>query len=90
MAVVQPIPAPAVVRPVKKTRRAEPIEAVALPKFRRCTFRRLDATKVSRSLVMYDAQCLYPEREMPLGNLAAANAICASCTNPGIFRPDAD
>ena len=90
MAVVQPIPAPAVVRPAKKTRRAEPLEAVTVPKFRRCTFRRLEATKVGRSLVVYDAQCLYPEREMALGNLATAHAVCASCTNPGIFRPDAD
>ena len=34
----------------------------------------------------------FPQNEtpLPLGNLAAAHPVCAGCTLPGIFRPDAD
>ena len=35
---------------------------------------------------------LLPQNEapLPIGNLAAAHPVCAGCTLPGIFRPDAD
>lgn len=96
MAVVQPIPAPTVVRPTDKTRAAAPAPVVAaaaaMPRFRRCTFRRVDATPVGRSLTMYEVQCTFPDRvnTLPLGDLAAAHPVCAACTNPGIFRADSD
>lgn len=95
MAVVQPIPVPGAVRPADKARSANaPITAaaVSVPKFRRCTFRRVEATTMSRALPVYDVQCLYPDRvtPLPLGDLAAAHPVCASCTNQGLFRPDAD
>jgi hypothetical protein len=36
--------------------------------------------------------CLYGDRvePLPLGNLAQAQAACAACAAPGIFRPDED
>lgn len=90
MAVVQPIAAPAVVRPTDKPRPAERVHAETLPRFRRCTFRRIEATNVGRELAVYDVACTYPDNPLALGNLASAHPVCASCTYPGIFRPDAD
>jgi len=92
MAVVRPIPVPAIVRPAGKARAAEKIDAATLPRFRRCTFRRVEGTRVGRELAMYDVACMFPDRvtPLPLGNLASAHPICASCTNPGIFRADSD
>lgn len=92
MAVARPMHAPAVARPADKPRTIRTIEATSVPKFRRCTFRRVDATTSSRALTMYDVQCMYPDREtaLPLGDLATAHTVCANCTYPGIFRPDAD
>jgi hypothetical protein len=47
---------------------------------------------VGRSLAVYEVACTYPDRVnvLALGDLAAAHPVCASCTNQGIFRPDAD
>jgi hypothetical protein len=92
MAVVRPMPMPAVLRPAEKIRQLEQAQAETLAKFRRCTFRRIEATSVTRALAMYDVQCLYPDRvtPLPLGDLAVAHPVCASCTYQGIFRPDAD
>jgi hypothetical protein len=92
MAVVRPIPMPAVLRPAEKMRLLEQAQAKSVPKFRRCTFRRLEATTVARALTVYDVQCLYLDRAapVPLGDLAVAHPVCASCTYQGIFRPDAD
>ncbi len=91
MAVVRPIPMPTVLRPAGKTRQLEQAQA-EVAKFRRCTFRRLEATRIARGLPVYDVQCLYVDRDAPvqLGDLAVAHPICASCTYQGIFRPDAD
>ena len=63
----------------------------ALPHIRRCTFRRL--TLVERKPVaIYDAECLFPDRKvpLPLGDVDSARPICESCTAKGIFRPDED
>lgn len=83
---------PAVLRPAEKMRQLEQAQAQTLAKFRRCTFRRLEATKVARGLTVYDVQCLYVDGAAPvqLGDLAVAHPVCASCTYQGIFRPDAD
>jgi hypothetical protein len=58
---------------------------------RRCTYRRLIAVR-KRPDAIYEAECLYPDRQVPipLGDLAAARPICASCTANHIFRPDED
>jgi hypothetical protein len=41
---------------------------------------------------VYDVECLYPDRRvpMPLGDLDAATEICNTCAAPHIFRPDED
>lgn len=60
---------------------------------RRCTFRRLDGSAGGRvSGLSYQVMCLYGDRvePLPLGNLAQAQAACAACAAPGIFRPDED
>jgi len=58
---------------------------------RRCTYRRLIAVR-KRPEALYEAECLYPDRlvPIPLGDLASASPICASCTASHIFRPDED
>ena len=58
---------------------------------RRCTYRRLIAVRKGPEPV-YEAECLYPDRQVPipLGDLASARPICASCTASHIFRPDED
>lgn len=60
-------------------------------RLRRCTFRRVTVTP-SRSLTLYEAQCTYPDLSgrVSLGDLVAAQAACAACTLPGVFRPDED
>jgi hypothetical protein len=92
MAVVRPMPVPAVLRPAEKMRQLDVAQVETVAKFRRCTFRRLEATPVARGLTVYDVQCLYVDRAAPvsLGDLAVAHPVCASCTYQGIFRPDAD
>ncbi len=58
---------------------------------RRCAFRRL--VKVQRRPEpLYDVECLYPDRivPIPLGDLETARPICDSCTAAHIFRPDED
>ena len=58
---------------------------------RRCTYRRLIAVR-KRPAALYEAECLYPDRQVPipLGDLASARPICASCTASHVFRPDED
>jgi hypothetical protein len=99
MAVARPIPIPAVNRPTKTPGLFAPAhapvqagEAAATMRFRRCTFRQVEATPIGRSLTVYQVDCMYPDRvtPLPLGDLAAAHPVCVACTNPGIFRPDAD
>jgi hypothetical protein len=61
------------------------------PRIRRCTFRRLHAAG-GRGLPMYDVECLYPDRKVPipLGDLETARPICNGCAAAHIFRPDED
>jgi hypothetical protein len=60
-------------------------------RIRRCTYRRLIAIDAADER-MYEVECLYPERRvpLPLGDLEAATPICNSCTAAHIFRPDED
>ncbi len=60
-------------------------------RIRRCTFRRLIRVN-ARSETVYDVECLYPDRKVPipLGDLEAAMPICNACTAAHIFRPDED
>jgi hypothetical protein len=60
-------------------------------RIRRCTFRRLTAVDVRGELV-YDVECLYPERALaiPLGDLEIAMPVCNDCSAAHIFRPDED
>lgn len=60
-------------------------------RIRRCTYRRLLAVDAARER-MYEVECLYPERQvpLPLGDLDAATPICNACTAAHIFRPDED
>ena len=60
-------------------------------RIRRCTFRRLISVELQRERV-YDVECLYPDRRVPipLGDLDSAIAICNACTAAHIFRPDED
>ena len=60
-------------------------------RIRRCTFRRLTAVDVRGELV-YDVECLYPERTLaiPLGDLEIATPVCNDCGAAHIFRPDED
>jgi hypothetical protein len=60
-------------------------------RIRRCTFRRIiHIDSVDERL--YDVECLYPDRRVPvpLGDLDSATPICNSCTAAHIFRPDED
>lgn len=60
-------------------------------RIRRCTFRRIIQVEVTDERV-YDVECLYPERRVPvpLGDLDSATPICNDCTAAHIFRPDED
>ena len=60
-------------------------------RIKRCTFRRLINVESSSERI-YDVECLYPDRKVPipLGDLDAASPICNSCSAPHIFRPDED
>jgi hypothetical protein len=60
-------------------------------RIKRCTFRRLINVEVGSERI-YDVECLYPDRKVPipLGDLDAAAPICNSCSAPHIFRPDED
>ena len=60
-------------------------------RIRRCTFRRLIAVDAAHER-MYEVECLYPKREvpLPLGDLDSATPICNACTAAHIFRPDED
>lgn len=64
---------------------------LADPRIRRCTYRRLVQVDTAPDRI-YDVECLYPERRMPipLGDLETATPICNSCTAAHIFRPDED
>jgi hypothetical protein len=67
---------------------AQPLAAVRI---RRCTFRRLIAVDRASGRI-YDVDCLYPDRTLPLplGDLEAATPICNACTALYIFRADED
>jgi hypothetical protein len=60
-------------------------------RIRRCTFRRLIQVEVRRERV-YDVECLYPDRKIPvpIGDLDTAMGVCNACTAAHIFRPDED
>ena len=60
-------------------------------RIKRCTFRRLINVEMGSQRV-YDVECLYPDRKVPipLGDLEAATPICNACVAPHIFRPDED
>ncbi len=64
---------------------------LAEPRIRRCTFRRLISVEAADERI-YDVECLYPERRVPipLGDLESALPICNACTAAHIFRPDED
>jgi hypothetical protein len=64
---------------------------LAEQRIRRCTYRRLNVVQ-SGSERIYEAECLYPERRLPipLGDLDSATPICNACTAAHIFRPDED
>jgi hypothetical protein len=61
------------------------------PRIKRCTFRRLISVDMGSERV-YDVECLYPDRKVPipLGDLEAATPICNACVAPHTFRPDED
>jgi hypothetical protein len=60
-------------------------------RIRRCTFRRLIQVE-ARGQRVYDVECLYPDRKIPIpiGDLDAAMPVCNACTAAHIFRPDED
>ena len=60
-------------------------------RIKRCTFRRLIDVEAGSDRV-YDVECLFPDRKIPipLGDLESAMPICNTCTAPHIFRPDED
>jgi hypothetical protein len=60
-------------------------------RIRRCTFRRIIHIE-SADERLYDVECLYPDRRVPvpLGDLDSATPICNGCTAAHIFRPDED
>ena len=64
---------------------------LAEARIKRCTYRRLIAVDAARER-MYEVECLFPERHLPLplGDLESATPICNACTAPHIFRPDED
>ena len=63
----------------------------APPRIRRCTFRRLIQVD-ARLERIYDVECLYPDRKIPIpiGDLDTAMSVCNDCTAAHIFRPDED
>jgi hypothetical protein len=65
--------------------------AVPESHIRRCTFRRMIAVE-RRPDAVYDVQCLFPDRSVPipLGDLESARPICNACTARPVFRPDED
>ena len=79
MALQLPVPTP-----------APEVYHLAEPRIRRCTFRRLISVESTERI--YDVECLYPERRVPipLGDLESALPICNACTAAHIFRPDED
>ena len=60
-------------------------------RIRRCTFRRLIQVE-ARGQRVFDVECLYPDRKVPIpiGDLDTAMAVCNTCTAVHIFRPDED
>jgi hypothetical protein len=60
-------------------------------RIKRCTFRRMIKVD-ARGERVYDVECLYPDRKvpLPLGDLESATPICNACTALHIFRPDED
>lgn len=60
-------------------------------RIRRCTFRRLIQVD-ARLERIYDVECLYPDRKVPIpiGDLDTAMSVCNGCTAAHIFRPDED
>lgn len=60
-------------------------------RIRRCTFRRLIQVD-ARGQRVYDVECLYPDRKVPIpiGDLDTAMGVCNACTAAHIFRPDED
>jgi hypothetical protein len=78
-------------QPALATPVGAPRPNLAAVRIRRCTFRRLIAVdrRVER---VYEAECLYPDRAlpMPLGDLRTAMPICNTCTASHIFRADED
>jgi hypothetical protein len=64
---------------------------LATYRIKRCTFRRLTEVEAGPERV-YDVECLYPDRlvPLPLGDLDVALPICNACTAEHIFRPDED
>jgi len=65
------------------------VQPLAAVRVRRCTFRRLIAVDRAGGRV-YDVDCLYPDRKLPLplGDLEAATPVCNACTASHIFRAD--
>jgi hypothetical protein len=64
---------------------------LAAHRIKRCTFRRLIQVETNQDR-MYEVECLFPERRVPipLGDLDAALPICNTCTAAHIFRADED
>ncbi len=64
---------------------------LAEARIKRCTYRRLIAVDAAQER-MYEVECLFPERQLPLplGDLDSATPICNACTAAHIFRPDED
>jgi hypothetical protein len=58
-------------------------------RIRRCTYRRLVLAD-ARQAQVYDVECLYPDRKLPipLGDLDAALPVCNACTAANVFRAD--
>ncbi|MGD0862832.1 MAG: hypothetical protein ABSA21_08715 [Candidatus Limnocylindrales bacterium] len=70
----------------------EPVPALAAAyRIRRCTFRCLSRVETTAGPA-YEVSCLYPDRRLPLplGDLEASAAVCASCAADHLFRPDED
>ena len=67
------------------------VSHLAPHRIRRCTYRRLIRVELKSDRV-YDVECLYPDRKLPipLGDLEAAMPVCNACTASHIFRPDED
>ena len=81
----------AVARPMPGALPVKRAQAAPLPRLRRCAFRRVTVMP-GRGLAMYEADCMHPDLSTAtsLGDLVAAQPVCAACTLPGVFRPDSD